>query len=100
MSTMSGTDDRDAVDLTESVVALRMGLALSGLQVQELWLSYLEVGGGMSLGQLVRTLRGRRALTPYEHDMVAQALNDHFIGCGEPQPVAPARELGMPRKKR
>ena len=81
--------------LTESVMVLRAGLALSDIGVRTLWGSYLGVGGAMSLDHLVDTLRGTQEVSDHEHDMVAQALNDHFVDQGLNHPVPYADELTL-----
>jgi hypothetical protein len=80
---------------TESVMALRTGLALSDIGIPALWWSYLGVGGAMSLDHLLDTLRGTQEVSDHEHDMVAQALNDHFLDQGLNHRVAYADELAL-----
>jgi hypothetical protein len=80
---------------TESVIALRTGLALSNISIPALWGSYLGIGGTMSLAHLLDTLQGTQEVTDHEHDMVAQALNDHFVDQGLNHPVAYADELTL-----
>jgi hypothetical protein len=80
---------------TESVMTLRAGLALSGISIPALWGSYLGVGGTMSLDHLLDTLRGTQEVSDHEHDMVAQALNDHLLDQGLNHPVAYAHELPL-----
>jgi hypothetical protein len=80
---------------TESVIALRTGLALSDIGIPALWGSYLGVGGTMSLDHLLDTLRGTQEVSDHEHDMVAQALNDHLLDQGLNHPVAYADELTL-----
>jgi len=93
-----GSNDKPRVTgaLTPSAGALRAGLALSGLDVRALWVSYLGLGGTMSLGEVVDTFRGLREVSAHEHDMLAQALNDHFTAHGHDHPVAYATELTPP----
>jgi hypothetical protein len=88
-------DSRHRGYLTESVMTLRTGLALSDISIPALWGSYLGVGGAMSLDHLVDTLRGTEAVSDHEHDMVAQALNDHFLDQGLNHPVPYADELTL-----
>ncbi len=76
---------------------LRVGLALSGMDIQQLWLCCLGVGGLMSVEQLVDALQGVRELSAHEHDVIAQALNDHFIDHAQAQTVPYAAELDLPR---
>jgi hypothetical protein len=76
-------------------MALRTGLALSSIGIRTLWWSYLGVGGAMSLDHLLDTLRGTQEVSDHEHDMVAQALNDHFLDQGLNHRVAYADELAL-----
>jgi hypothetical protein len=76
-------------------MVLRAGLALSDISIHTLWGSYLGVGGTMSLDHLLDTLRGTREVPDHEHDMVAQALNDHLLDQGLNHPVAYADELPL-----
>jgi hypothetical protein len=78
---------------TGSVAVLRAGLALSGLDVHELWIAYLGLGGSMTPEELNRALQGDGELLDHEHDLIAQALNDHFVASGQNHPVAYANEL-------
>jgi hypothetical protein len=73
------------VDQQASEMSLRAGLALSGLSHDQLWLRCLAVGGTFSCDEL-------EAAT-YEHDVIAQALNDYFVERGQNHPVAYADEL-------
>jgi hypothetical protein len=81
------------VDQRASETSLRAGLALSGLSHDELWLRCLAVGGTFSRDGLEAVLGGRMPLTRYEHNVVAQALNDCFVERGQNHPVAYADEL-------
>lgn len=62
-----------------SEMALRTGVALSTLSLDELWTSYRAAGGNLTQRELTAALVGALRLTPHEHDQVAQALNDHFV---------------------
>ena len=77
-------------------MSLRAGLALSGMTYEQLWVSYIGLGGTLDRDQLQTSLEGKSPLGSYEHDMVAQALNDHFTERGLNHPVAYARELRPP----
>jgi hypothetical protein len=81
------------VDQRASEMPLRAGLALSRLSHDELWLRCLAVGGSVRRDGLEAVLGGRMPLTTYEHNIVAQALNDYFVERGQNHPVAYADEL-------
>jgi hypothetical protein len=86
----------NGVDQRASEMSLRAGLALSGMTYEQLWVSYIGLGGMLDRDQLHASLEGKSPLSPYEHDMVAQALNDHFTDRGQNHPVAYAHELRSP----
>jgi len=85
---------------TESVMALRTGLALSDISIRTLWGSYLGVGGTMSLDHLLDTLRGTQEVSDHEHDMVAQALNDHFVDQASASPSCSTSQAFNCRSRR
>lgn len=93
---MSTHDAPKHADLSESAIVLRAGLALGQMSVEQLWVSYLAVGGTMSSAELIQTLLGRREICDYQHDMLAQALNDHFVDLGLNYPVAYTADLELP----
>jgi hypothetical protein len=90
---MDGERRSNQVDQLASEMSLRAGLALSGLSHEQLWLRCLAVGGTFSRDGLDAALSGRRRLTTYEHNVIAQALNDFFVERGQNHPVAYADEL-------
>ena len=63
-----------------------------GLSVQELWVRCLGLGGLLTQGSLSHSLLGEERLTAREYDIVAQALNEEFLGMGGDHPVAYANE--------
>jgi hypothetical protein len=58
-----------------------------GLSLGDLWLAYLGVGGSATLPQLDAYLTGGTGFNGAQHDYVAQALNDCFVGRGGNHPV-------------
>jgi hypothetical protein len=58
------------------------GLRLSGLTAAELWLSYFTVGGDAEDLELEAYVLGVLRPGRYQHDLIAQALNEHFIDRG------------------
>jgi len=58
-----------------------------GLPLDALWVDYLALGGAATRAQLGRYLSDGTGFSGREHDYVAQALNDHFIGLGGDHPV-------------
>jgi hypothetical protein len=74
-------------------MALRAGLSLSDLDFDQLWASYVGLGGAMSHSELQAVLEGSRDISDHEHDTIAQALNDHFIVKGQNHPVSYSDDL-------
>jgi len=66
---------------------LEAGLTRSGLTYQELWWRQVAVGGDASPLELEAYLLGLLTIDPHQHDVIAQALNEHFLDCGEDHPV-------------
>jgi hypothetical protein len=66
---------------------LEAGLTRSGLTYQELWWRQVAVGGDASPLELEAYLLGLLTLDAHQHDVIAQALNEHFLDCGEDHPV-------------
>jgi hypothetical protein len=70
---------------------LESGFVESGLSYRELWWRQLCVGGDASSLELEAYLLGLLRLTPYQHDLIAQALNEYFLDLGQDHPVAYAQ---------
>ena len=68
--------------------SLSDGWDLSGLTLTELWLRYLGVGGTATPAQLAAFARGQPCPDSHQHNMIAQAINEHFTDQGEDHPVS------------
>jgi hypothetical protein len=86
--------------------SLSEGWDLSGLTLTELWLRYLDVGGTASPDRVAAYARGLLRPDSYQHNMIAQAINEYFIDQGEDHPVGyqdipllPQRQ-GSPRARK
>jgi hypothetical protein len=84
---------RRAVLDSRSASVLRAGLAMSELELGELWLAYAGLGGSMGIDEVKATLRGEREPTAHDHNVLAQALNDYFTERGQDHPVPYAGDL-------
>lgn len=62
--------------------ALRAGFLSSGLSPTALWAGYFSMGGNLSQDEVLAALFNGLVLSPHDHNMVAQALNEHFIEVG------------------
>lgn len=47
----------------------------------------------MTSTELAEALHDQRALSEHEHNLIAQALNDYFVGKGQDHPVAYTDDL-------
>jgi hypothetical protein len=68
-------------------LSLQDGLARSGMRFDELWLGQLALGGEASRLEVEAYVLGLLAADPYQHDLLAQALNECFLDRGEDHPV-------------
>ena len=70
------TDFKPKLDVIE-------GLRRSQLSITELWLRYLAIGGSADELELEAYLLGLLRLDTYQHNLIAQALNEFFLDLGE-----------------
>lgn len=82
----------------ESRRALEVGLEITGLDWPQLWTSYVALGGPRP-ERLAAALNGDRPITAYEHDVVAQAINEVFLEHGEDHPVPYSDQLPRARAR-
>jgi len=61
-----------------------------GLDLADLWLSYFGLGGAAKPDEVQAYLQGAITFSTREHDVLAQAINDHSIdlGLNHPAPYA------------
>jgi hypothetical protein len=63
------------------------GLRRSQLSLTELWIRYLAIGGSAGELELEAYLLGLLTMDTYQHNLIAQALNEFFLDLGEDHPV-------------
>ena len=63
------------------------GLARSGMSYRELWRRQFGVGGDATALELEAYLLGLLRMDAHQHDLIAQALNEHFMDLGQDHPV-------------
>jgi hypothetical protein len=68
--------------------SLSDGWDLSGLTLAELWLGYLALGGTASPDRVAAYARDLQHPDSYQHNLIAQAINEHFIERGGDHPVS------------
>jgi hypothetical protein len=69
-------------------LSLSDGFDLSGMTLTELWLRYIGIGGSQTAAVIDRQLYDPTAIDRYQYNLLAQALNEHFIERQENHPVA------------
>lgn len=70
-----------------SGLSLADGMDLSGMTFDQLWLRQVSIGGDMSAMELEAYVLGLLRLDAHHHNVIAQALNEHFLDRGERHPV-------------
>jgi len=73
---------------TESGLSLEAGMRLSGMSFAELWLRHIAVSGAIGEMELEAYVLGLLIPDDYQHNLIAQALNEYFIELGQNHPVA------------
>ncbi len=72
-------------------LSLRDGLNLSGLTAAELWVRYIGVGGSAPAAELADQIAHDEEqlgeLDAHDHNVIAQALNEHFLDLNQNHPV-------------
>ncbi len=68
-------------------LSLFEGLQRSGLTSGELWLRYFAVGGDAAQLEVEAYALGLLSPDDYQHNLIAQALNEYFLDCDEDHPV-------------
>jgi len=64
----------------------------SQLRIEQLWLAYFALGGSAGRYEVEAYLAGLMPMTPHEHNVLAQAVNERLAEL-PPPPRAPYREL-------
>lgn len=68
-------------------LSLEDGMTRSGMAYQELWLRQVGLGGEAGRLEVEAYVLGLLEIDPYQHDLLAQSLNEHFLEIGEDHPV-------------
>jgi hypothetical protein len=74
------------VTFTEGM-SLADGMRLSGMSYQELWLRHIAVSGTTGELELEAYVLGLLVPDDYQHNLIAQAINEYFIDHGQDHPV-------------
>lgn len=68
-------------------LSLEEGLSLTGMTFEELWIRELELGGVAGRLEVEAYVLGLLAPDSYQHDLLAQALNEWSLERGGDHPV-------------
>jgi hypothetical protein len=78
----------------DSSAALAAGIELAEWTTLDLWVASVGFGGNLTHPDVDAIVRGERAATAHEHDVLTASLNDCFVGRGQDHPVPYWRDLG------
>jgi hypothetical protein len=81
---------------SNSIDVIREGLQRARWTITDLWVAALSIGGDLSRRDIEQITGGERPATPIEHDILATALNDHFMDLGEAHPILCWAQLTQP----
>ena len=70
-----------------SDLSLFEGLQRSGMTPAELWIAYYAVGGDAAELEVEAYALGLLSPDDYQHNLIAQALNEYFLDRHEDHPV-------------
>jgi hypothetical protein len=74
-------------------LAVEAAREMLDLSLLDLWVDYFGLGGTLLPEEIERFLLGGERIGDRDHDMLVQALNEHFLERGENHPLAYADEL-------
>jgi hypothetical protein len=69
-------------------ISLEAGMALSGMNYDQLWVRQISIGGAIGSLEIEAYVLGVLNPDPYRHNLIAQAINEHFMDLGGDHPVA------------
>ena len=75
----------------EDLEAVRRRL---GIELTDVWLAYFGLGGTATPMEIEGYLRGDEAFDRLQHDILAQAINEHAIDKGMDHPAPYAEDRG------
>lgn len=81
------------MDKLQAGTAIRAGVSLSGLNLNEVWLRYAAITGTHTFEEFHDYVFAGTSWTTFEHNVAAQALNDFFVDHGLDHLVAYAHEV-------
>ena len=76
-----------------STSAIQTAVTHARWTVHDLWVAALAIGGAMNHDDVTHIVSGVRSASSSEHDVLAAALNEHFVDHGDDHPVTYWRDL-------
>ncbi len=73
--------------------SLYQGAVMSGLSYEEIWTRQAVFGGTAGRLEVEAYVLGLLDPDPHQHDLIAQAINEHFLEQGGNHPVAYSTEV-------
>jgi hypothetical protein len=80
--------------VSSSTIAIQEGLALARWTPAELWRACLGIGGSFTGTEIADFASGSQDATRTDHNILASALNEHFVARGQNHPVPVWEQLG------
>jgi hypothetical protein len=71
------------VTADDGLLDLQEGMSRCGMPYEELWLRQIALGGVAGRLEVEAYVLGLLAADPFQHDVLAQALNEQFLERGE-----------------
>jgi hypothetical protein len=68
-------------------LSLHDGMLATGMDYHQLWLEYVGISGAAGPFEIEAYVSGLLKPNAYEHDLIAQALNEWFMERGQDHPV-------------
>lgn len=75
-------------------MSLPDGMDLSGMSYDQLWLRQVAIGGDLGALEVEAYVLGLLPPDAHHHNLIAQALNEHFLDRGENHPVGYTQAVG------
>jgi hypothetical protein len=72
----------------DSGLTLYEGMQRAGMGFDEVWMRQLSVGGDAASIEVEAYILGLLRADAYQHNVIAQAINEYFIARGENHPVS------------
>jgi hypothetical protein len=82
--------------MNQPAFTLQQGMDMSGMSFAELWLRQISVTGTADELELEAYILGLLRPDPYQHNLIAQALNEHFLDQGGNHPVGYWEQTSTP----